>query len=180
MIWCIIIIKTINFSDSQTQNNKTHTHTQAERVGVLKKIKTTGRVWFCEVMIECWIDSDMVLENFYMIPEQIFKLLGNKPEPNDGRISNTFPNQLYSPNQNWFNKTASKYMIVETGNNRTNKSSEGRSWHNYCLTFTCPKNIFEVVASNDENNADWFGNTNPSPTNICKQHMRHRNKQSNT
>ena len=87
-------------------------------------------------MIECWIDSDMVQKNAYMMPGQTFKSLGNKSEQMMDIFQTHSQTSCISPSQTWFNKNASKYISVETGNHQTNKSSDGRSWHNYRLTFT--------------------------------------------
>ena len=136
-------------------------------------------------MLECWIDSDMVPNNFYMIHEQILKLLGHKSEQMMEEFQTHSQTSYMSIKQKWLlfsiellYKKNSKSIIVETCNSQTNKSSKGRSWHNYCLTFARTKRIFEIVANNVENNADEFWNTKPSQTNICEQHA--RNKQAST
>ena len=82
------------------------------------------------------------------------------------REHNRIAEVLGTQNPEWTDEeiyqTARKYVILQT-----NKSSKGRSWHNYCLTLKWPKHLLEVVANNDENNGDGFWNTNlPKPTHV--------------
>jgi len=93
----------------QTPNNKKK---QGESTCSNNKSKRQN-LWFGEVMIECWIDSDMVPKIFYMIPTQIFKLLGNKSEQLM-EMCQTHSQTSYSfQKQDWYNNKACKQIYYD-------------------------------------------------------------------
>ena len=143
----------------QTQHNTKKTGRESRRA---QKIKGTGRV--CD-SVKLWSSAELILTWFRRASTWSPNTYSNYSETNLNKWWTDFkhiPKPVFSQTKIVVTKHASKYMIVWDWQ-QSNKQIQWR------------KELAQLLFNfHDENNADWFGNTKPSQTNIRKQHMRHK------
>ena len=123
----------------QTQHN-TNKNRQREST-CSKKNRNRQSLWFSEVMIECWIDSDRALpgtmsrKNLHDHRTQ-FQIAWKQIWTSDGRISNTFTKKSYAPQTN-IDLTNSKQICYCSNKQIQQRKKLVQLLFNFQMTQTC-------------------------------------------